>query len=428
LLFQDRLKQSIEHSRRNNKQLALLFLDLDRFKFVNDTYGHDIGDLLLVEVTKRLEKSIREVDTIARLGGDEFTIILEDINKPYNATNIARQIIESMSMPYYIKGHECFIGASIGISIYPTDSTDSKALAKYADIAMYRAKERGKNCYQEFNQAMSANIARRINTETQLRHAIERNEFVLHYQPQYNTFSGELIGVEALLRWRINDEELISPDEFVPILEDSGLITPVGEWVLHEACQQHLAWKKKFKSKIRIAINISPKQLVHKNIITTISSILDDNFMEPNYLELEITENALMEYPDLAIPILQKLNNMDIQLSIDDFGTGYSSLGYLKQLPIHSVKIDRSFIRDIPNDQDDVEIVRAIISMGHSLNLGIVAEGVENEEQLEFLKKLDCDIVQGFLFNQPLTVDKINELLDPKVNTTWFNVIKYKKQ
>lgn len=413
LLYIDRLQQSIDRAKRNHSQTALFFLDLDRFKVINDTLGHNTGDLLLMEVAHRLQEGLRSVDTIARLGGDEFTVILDDVQSEKDIDHISNNIISLLSKPYNIDGHECFIGVSIGISIYPDNGENAQTLAKHADMAMYRAKERGTNNYQLFDPLMSQNMTRRLELETSIRRALQKNEFKLFYQPQLNVSTGQIMSVEALIRWRTPNNEYLPPSEFIPVAEDTGLINDIGTWVLEEACIQHKKWRENTDCKdLHIAVNVSANQLLQNSFPEMIAALLKKHDMQHQHLGIEITESTLMTDPKHAIQVLNEIHAMGIELSIDDFGTGFSSLSYLKQLPIQHLKIDRSFIHEVTMDIDDANIVKATISMAHNMGLIVVAEGVETTEQMDFLIQHKCDLLQGYLFSKPITADEFIHLYE----------------
>ncbi|QWR77314.1 sensor domain-containing protein [Candidatus Magnetomonas plexicatena] len=411
-LFYDRLSHTLGHSRRYNQMFALLFLDLDGFKHINDTLGHDMGDLLLKKIAKKLPDCVRDTDTVAHVGGDEFVVILPFIKKVQDAAMVAEKIIETISEPFSLDGHECFAGASIGISIYPSDGDDIDTLLKNSDIAMYQAKDKGRNNYQFFNSDMNVKALRRLKLENNLRKALERNEFVLYYQPKINLATGKICAAEALIRWINPQHGVISPVEFIPLAEETGLIIPIGEWVLRTACMESIAWQKAGYPPIVIAVNLSAKQFNSENLMKTIEDILDETQLTPELLELELTESIVMGDAEKAIKVLRNVRDKGIHVAIDDFGMGYSSLSYLKRFPICRLKIDRSFVRDITTDPDDEAISRAIIAMSHSLKLDVTAEGVETLEQLEFLRALKCDEAQGFLFSKPLPSKEFLEFLD----------------
>lgn len=402
MLFRDRLNRAMIRADRHKKIVALIFIDLDRFKNINDSMGHDVGDQLLVEIAIRLRQCTREGDTIARLGGDEFTIILEDISQISDASLVANKILDAMLEPVNINGFEIFATPSLGITLYPIDDSNAKDLLRNADAAMYKAKEDGRNCYRFYTSDMNRNLEDRIVLENYLRHAIENDEFELHYQPKFNTQNHELIGAEALLRWHSPRHGMVSPAIFIPLAEETGLIHPITEWVVQKACQQNSRWQLKGYPPIRMAINLSPKQFKRPNIAKTIFNKIVFADLSPRYIELEITESALMEDVNKSNEILKELKKWGIQISIDDFGTGYSSLSYLKKFPIDTLKIDQSFVRDILDDKDDAAIVSAIIAMASSLRLNVIAEGVETREQLNFLAAEGCNQVQGYFLGRPI--------------------------
>lgn len=411
MLFNDRLEQAIERAGRKNWKLALLFLDLDNFKVINDTLGHDIGDELICQVASRLETTLWESDTVARLAGDEFTVIVENIKDNDDIIQVVNKIVNALSQPFQLNDQERFATASIGISIFPEDGNDSRTLLKHADVAMYLAKNDSDHSFQIYNQEMSAGVSRRLDLETQLHCALDRGEFELYYQPQISLPGGDIVGVEALLRWRPLDSELISPAEFIPIAESTGLIRPIGEWVLQEVCSQHRAWLDKGISNLRIAVNVSAKQLTNNKLPGIIKKLLIQYGIDPRYLELELTESVFMENPEQATALLHDIKQIGLPLSLDDFGTGHSSLSQLKNLPFQTVKIDRSFVCDITSNPDDAEIAQAIISMSHSLKRTVVAEGIETQDQLAFLMKMKCDIAQGYLFSRPVSAQEMEKLL-----------------
>lgn len=410
-LFHDRLTHAMTRANRNNRLIALMFIDLDRFKTVNDTLGHNIGDQLLKAVTGRLRKCIRECDTVARLGGDEFTIVLENLDNVAQVTDVAERILDVMSKPFRIEQHEIFTSPSIGITLYPFDDDDVNNLISFADIAMYHAKEKGKNNYKFYSAEMSIRTKDRLSLESHLRRALEKEEFVLYYQPKIDLSSGVITGMEALLRWKSPDRGLVSPLEFVPLLEETGLILAVGDWVLRTACRQNKIWQSKGFPSLKVAVNISAMQFRQENIAEQIGRALRDTGLEPKDLELEITESTLIDNIESAVKVLLTLHKMGIFIAIDDFGTGYSSLSYLKRFQIDCLKIDRSFVRDVTTDPDDAAIATAIIALAHSLRLTVVAEGVETENHLAFLNAHHCDEAQGFLFSKPLPAEEFEKLL-----------------
>jgi diguanylate cyclase (GGDEF)-like protein/PAS domain S-box-containing protein len=410
MLFKDRFSQALAQAQRYKQLVAMLFLDLDRFKTINDTLGHAIGDRLLQGVAERLSKCLRDGDTIARLGGDEFMVLVHGIHQPEDAAKVADKILQSIRPSFQFEGHELHVTTSIGISLYPHDGEDAETLFKNADVALYRAKDQGRNTYQLYTPTMNARAFEQLALENKLRHALENQEFVLHYQPQISIHTGKIVALEALVRWNGKDG-LIPPADFIGLSEDTGLIVPLGEWVLHTACEQTRRWHLQGLSPISIAVNISARQFLQNNLIDIVSGVLKDTRLDPKYLELELTESVVMQHPELATEVLRELGSMGIQISIDDFGTGYSSLSALRRFPINALKIDQTFVRDCMIDSDDAAIVTAIISMARSLKLKVVAEGVETEEQLEFLRKQKCDLVQGYLFSRPMPADDLGAIL-----------------
>jgi diguanylate cyclase (GGDEF)-like protein len=389
--------------------VALLFIDLDRFKQINDSFGHPTGDLILKDAAIRLKSMIREVDTIARIGGDEFTIILDQIVKTKNIVKIVEKLLDAFSHGFKILDKELFLTSSIGISIFPQDGDDPNILIRNADSAMYKAKEMGRNAYSFYTTEMTELAIDRLMMENSLRKALEMDQLVVHYQPQVDIRSGRIIGIEALIRWQHPDLGLLPPARFIPLAEESGLIRPIGEWVLRQACQQAAKWRTKGLSPERISVNcnLSASQLNSERFIEGILNIIEETNIEADLLELEITETTIMSDPDHMSEILNRLRDIGIKLAIDDFGTGYSSLSYLKALPISKLKIDQSFVRDIPSDPDDMAITRAIIALGESLQMQVIAEGVETEAQADFLKQEGCFLAQGFLYAKPM---KSNDL------------------
>jgi diguanylate cyclase (GGDEF)-like protein/PAS domain S-box-containing protein len=401
--FHDRFAKTLSSIRRRETKLALMFLDLDRFKLINDTLGHRLGDLLLQGVSERLKTSIRSQDILARLGGDEFIVLLSDINLIADIARIAQKTIDILLEPFTIEGNDIVITASIGISVYPDDGENSQILLTNADTAMYLAKERGKNSYQFYTAEMTAKSLERMTIERGLRHALTNHELLLHYQPQINPSSGRAVSVEALVRWQHPDWGLVNPDRFIGVAEETGLIVPIGIWVLRTACLQAKAWQENDGPFTLVAVNLSPRQFLENDLFETIKGVLAETGLKPSSLELEITESAVMQDPERTLHILQQLQELGVRLSIDDFGTGYSSLTYLRRFPMHNVKIDRSFVQNIPSDEDSMTLVRAIIVLAHELKLSVTAEGVETKEQLTFLKSLHCDLLQGYLFSRPVT-------------------------
>ncbi len=405
------LNHGIRHAHRHGTGLAVLFIDLDRFKNINDTLGHEGGDLLLQEVGERLKHCVRQSDTVARLGGDEFVVLLEDLGEPERVAVVARKILADIARPFDIHAQEIRVTASVGISIYPEDGEDEQTLMKRADIAMYHAKQEGRNNYQFHTALMETHSFERVALESGLRGALDRGEFQLHYQPKVEIKSGRITGVEALIRWRHPDLGEVSPVRFIPIAEETGLIVPIGEWVLRTACLQNKAWQDEGLPHLCVAVNLSVRQFSHEDLLVDIASTLEETGLDPACLELEITESMIMHNVDKAVQLLVKLKAMGVRLAIDDFGTGYSSLSNLKRFPLDTIKVDRSFVCDIPSNTDDMAITSAIIAMGRSLGLTVVAEGVETREQIDFLREHACDEFQGYYFSKPIDGRKVGELL-----------------
>lgn len=412
-LLHDRINQAIAQSRRGGRGLALLFIDLDRFKNVNDSLGHAVGDRLLRAVAERLRASTRSTDTVSRLGGDEFVVALTDLRQAADCGHVAQKILAALSAPYELDRQELRVTPSVGISIYPQDGEDVETLMRNADAAMYHAKEMGRNNYQFFTREMNAAARQRLALESDLRRALERNQFVLHYQPLLDLASGRIAAVEALIRWRHPQRGIIAPAEFIAAAEENGLIDAIGEWALREACRQVRVWHKLGHAHLQVAVNCSPHQFRRNDLVSTVAETLAEAGLPATCLELEITENVIIQHTEQTVGRLAALNGMGVRLSVDDFGTGYSSLSYLKRFPIDSLKIDQSFVRDVTSDPDDAAIVTAIVAMAHSLGLVVSAEGVESREQLAFLKRLDCDRAQGFLFSRPLPAEELLRLLGP---------------
>jgi len=410
-LLLDRLEQAIANAQRHFKRLALLFLDLDRFKYINDTLGHPVGDQLLKQVAARLCSCVRRNDTVSRQGGDEFVVLLAEMDRPEHATEVAQKMITTLAAPYRVDGNELHITTSIGISVYPDDGQTSSTLVKHADIAMYHAKENGRNNYQFFTESMNRRALQRVFLERSLRRALDRGELALYYQPQLSLPSGRIVGAEALLRWHHPERGLISPEEFIPVAEDSGLILSIGEWVLHSACRAALAWQRGTARPRRVAVNVSMLQFRHRDLVDMVRGALCASGLPPELLELELTESVVMHDPEQAVERLAELKTLGVRLAIDDFGTGYSSLGALKRLPVDRLKIDRSFVRDIHIDPDDAAIALAAIRLGHSLRLSVLAEGVEHQAALRFLVARRCDAIQGYLISEPLPLPRFEALL-----------------
>lgn len=411
LLMNDRLRHAVSLADRSGRGIVMFFLDMDNFKSVNDRFGHAIGDQLLREVAGRLKAHLRQSDTVSRLGGDEFTVLLEDITDDDSWKAVASGIIDKLSTAFHLSGHEVWVGASIGVSQYPRDAKTAEDLLRHADMAMYEAKNLGRNRYSEFTSALQRSTSRNALIEAELRHAIERNELHLVYQAKFNPVTRQPIGFEALLRWQSAALGPIAPDDFINVAEQCGLIYPIGLWVLEEACRQLRVWHQQGRKDITIAVNISAQQFQHHELIRDIRNTLDQHDIPPASLEIEITESSVMQDVKQTTQILLALRHLGVALSIDDFGSGYSSMSYLKNLPVDFLKIDREFVRDIAKSTEDHAIVASMITLGHNLNLKVVAEGVEDEESLAVLKMLDCDLVQGFLLSRPLPPAEAEALL-----------------
>ncbi len=411
VLFKDRLKQAIAYSRRSDQMHAVLLLNLDRFKTINDSLGYTAGDRLLQSVAQRLTSCVRESDTVARFGSDEFAILLTQISRAQDAANAARAIKEVLDQAFIFDEQEVFISTSIGISLYPHDDRDTAGLLKNAGAALDRAKVEGGNSYEFYTAGGTTRALKQLVLESNLRGALERSEFVVHYQPQVTIPDFHLIGMEALVRWRHPSLGMLYPSDFVPLAEDSGLIIALGEWVMRTACLQNKAWQDAGLTPMRLSVNFSARQFQQPSFITSVAEILKETNLDPRWLELELTESSIMKEPDQAIEKLHELKLMGIRVAIDDFGTGYSSLNYLKRFPIDTLKIDKTFVADVCKDPHDTAIVRAIITLGHALDLTVVAEGVETQGQLKYVSSLGCDVVQGFLFSKSLSAPVFEELL-----------------
>jgi diguanylate cyclase (GGDEF)-like protein len=412
-LFTDRLAHAMAKAKRSGATLAVMLLDLDRFKEINDTLGHTAGDEGLQSVARMLTPLLREVDTIARLGGDEFAIILEEGADVAHVTLVAERIRKAFSDPLVIQGREFFVTTSIGIAMHPQHGHDVDELMQTADVALYRAKDEGRNNYQFYTSEMNAQAEYRLTLQRLLRRALERNEFILHYQPKVALDTGRIVGVEALIRWQSAELGLVSPADFIPLAEETGLIVPISEWVLRTACAQTRAWQDQRLQPLLMSVNLSPRHFRQKDLADTVSAVLRDTGLDARYLELEITEGTVMQHPEQAIGILNELNALGVQLSVDDFGTGYSSLSYLKRFPVQRLKIDQSFVRGVTSDPNDVAIVTAVVAMAKNLRLKLVAEGVETAEQRAFLTGLACDEYQGYLFSRPVPPAEFVRLLAP---------------
>ena len=409
-LFRDRLGQSLTQAQRNDRQVAVLFIDLDRFKIVNDTHGHAVGDILLKQVGTRLGSCVRSGDTVARLAGDEFAIVLSGLAKADDAGLVAQKVVQTLVAPFELEGHQTYISASVGVSVYPVDGDQVDTLLRNADTAMYRAKQQGRNGYQFYLPEMNERLMERLQLEAKLRGALERGEFRLHYQPKIGLDTGAISGFEALLRWQQGDR-LVSPADFIPILEDTGLIVPVGEWVVRAVCSQIRDWQTQGISAPRVAVNLSTRQFQHKNLVLMVEGILRETGVAPDLLELELTESLLMSDAEEAAGMLRELKGLGVRLGIDDFGTGYSSLAYLKRFPLDTLKIDRAFIRDIVTDSDDATLTLTIINLAHSMRLKVVAEGVETQAQVDFLRRNGCDEMQGYYFARPMPAGECLRML-----------------
>ena len=413
VLFRDRLEQAMARARRSNSPMALMFLDLDHFKVINDSLGHAVGDQLLRQVAETLKGCLRHVDsvarssggetfTVSRLGGDEFTVIAEQLSSAEDAAVMARRILEALEAPILMMEHELHVSASIGITIYPTDDTDPDGLVRHTDMAMYRAKAMGRSTYAFFSDELSAEVAARLQLEGQLRRAMERKEFVLYYQPKASLLTGEVTGVEALIRWHAPGRGMVPPDRFIGVLEDSGLILPVGAWVIRTACAEMAAWDRAGMPPLSMAVNLSARQFRQPYLASFIQEAISQAGIDPRRLELELTESLLMEDNEATSSVLAALAQMGVRVAMDDFGTGHSSLSYLKRFDIDTLKIDRSFVSELPHDAEDKAIATAIVALGHSLHMKVVAEGVETPQQVDCLRELGCDEMQGYLLSRPM--------------------------
>jgi PAS domain S-box-containing protein len=428
--FMERLAQALALARRHHRQLGVVCLDVDLFKRINDTLGHGAGNELLVAVARRLSDVVRNADTlsrrdgepassralepgdpVARLDGDEFSLLITELAHYHDAAKVARRVLEELRKPFRAGGQEVFITASIGVALFPLDGEDADTLLKNAGAAMHFAKEQGRDNYQFYSRAMNATALEKLSLESQLRRALERGEFTLNFQPKIGAASGRIVGLEALIRWQHPELGTISPTQFIPLAEETGLIVPIGDWVLREACRQNQAWRASGHPPVHIAVNIASPHFRQGGLVASVAAALKESGLEPGLLEVELTESMLMQSVDTTLDTLFKLKGMGVRLAIDDFGTGYSSLSYLKRFPLYALKIDRSFIKDLPRDVEDAAIAKAIIAMAHSLRLEVVAEGVERPEQLAFLQQHGCDVVQGFLFSRPVSAKDFEALL-----------------
>jgi diguanylate cyclase (GGDEF)-like protein len=412
--FNQHLEDAIADARRERERVGVLFVDLDNFKVVNDTLGHNVGDMLLKTVADRITSALRGSDCVCRIGGDEFAIVLQGLPGQNEAAVVAGKVLNELAQPVWVNDSEIYIGASIGIGVFPDDAADVNALLRCADVAMYYAKSRGKNNFQLFQQDMEGKALKRLALESAMRKALEKREFVLHYQPQVDLTSGKVIAVEALIRWPRPDLGVVGPADFIPVAEESGLIVPIGDWVLRTACQQARKWLDA-GTPLRVAVNLSTRQFADERLVANILAITREFGLPPQMLELELTESLLMDSKETSVDKLEELKAAGFLLSVDDFGTGYSSMSYLKRFPIHALKIDRSFIQDLPHNQDDVVIAKAIISMAQSLGLAIVAEGVETPEQVHFLRDSGCKLSQGFFFGYAVPPEKISPIMQADV-------------
>ncbi|MDU9048868.1 MAG: EAL domain-containing protein [Candidatus Electrothrix sp. Rat3] len=410
-LFEEFLSQALLNSQFHDEPLILLCIDLHRFKDVNDVLGYKAGDELLIQVSKRIRSCVRETDTVSRINADEFMILLSEVKLKDCVGHLARHLLHVLQQPFHIAGEEVFIDTCIGISVYPEDGRDAESLLRNADTAMSFAQKRGQGSYQFFCAQMNENLVHRVTVERELRHAVEHEEFIHYYQPKYNILTGEIVGTEALMRWQHPVKGIIAPAEFIPVAEGSSLILAIGEWGLGEACRQVRAWQDQGLGILSVAVNLSSKQFQDKQLLRVLIESLDQHGIKPEVLELEITESILMENPDETALLLGDIRNLGVRIAIDDFGTGYSSLAYLKRFPVNTLKIDQAFITDIVRDRNDAAIVTSILSMAESLHLKVVAEGVETKGQLELLKKMGCEEVQGYYFSRPLPAEGIVELL-----------------
>jgi len=423
-LFEDRLTQAVAIAKASGQSLGVLFISLDQFKKVNDSLGHGPGDVLLREFAERLKSCISKSDTVARFGSDEFALLRTQIDGTNDVIETIGSLSQVLKFAFDLPGHELFATASVGISLFPMDGEDSQTLLKNAGAALYKAKKSGGANYQFFTSDMHELAAKRLALESHLRRAIQNEELLVHYQPRVSVDSLAITGVEALVRWQHPTLGLIAPSEFIPLAEDTGLIVPIGEWVLRTACLQGCRWRDQGFAPIRIAVNISARQFHDQDLAQTVIMILEETGLSPKYLELELTESSIMQDAEFAAGMLNRLKNMGINISIDDFGTGFSSLASLKRLPIDALKIDQSFVREATSDPDDAALVMAIITLAHNLRLNVIAEGVETEDQLRFLQLLRCDEIQGELFSKPLAAEKFVSLFEPQMSTDSLSILK----
>ncbi|MDA3909312.1 MAG: EAL domain-containing protein [Sulfurimonas sp.] len=411
VLFNDRLAQGIKKSKRYKETMALFFIDLDQFKQINDSLGHDVGDAVLTEVSRRFSSLIREEDTLSRLGGDEFSVIIESLKKPSEASVLAEKFIKSMTEPVLIGTHTLYITCSIGISFYPQDGETSENLLKYADVAMYKAKDEGRNNYQTYSSKLTELMHEQVMMRTSLHKALENDEFILNYQPQIDSMSGKIIGMEALIRWNHTELGMVSPAKFIPLAEETGFIVELDRWVMQEAMSKFSSWHQDGLEPGMLALNLAMKQIQKSDFLEFLQKTMKDSNCLSEWIELEVTEGEIMKNPDESIATLKEISKLGITLAIDDFGTGYSSLSYLKKLPVNKLKIDQSFIRDTPDDEDDVAITKAVIALAKSLKMSVIAEGVETKEQKDFLIMNECLHIQGYYYSPPVDADKMRNML-----------------
>jgi diguanylate cyclase (GGDEF)-like protein/PAS domain S-box-containing protein len=414
-LLQDRLQQAVAYATRSGHPVWVMLIDLDRFKFVNDSMGHKAGDVLLVTVAARLRSSLRDSDTVARLSGDEFVVILSEHQDQKLSPDIVQRVMDSVAQPVILGTKEFMVTCSIGVAVYPSEGTPADSLIEHADIAMYRAKKLGRNNFQFYTPAMNEESQERVRIEGALRTALERNEFVLHYQPQVDLASGRIVGMEALIRWQHPELGMVPPSRFIGVAEETGLIVPIGAWVMRAACAQNKAWQDAGLGRLRVAVNLSARQFGAADLLERIEQALQDSALDPGCLEIELTESLFMSDVTPAVDLLHRMKALGVQLSIDDFGTGYSSLSYLSRFPIDTLKIDRSFVADITHDANDAAIVTSIIALAHNLKLAVIAEGVENVEQLDYLRRHGCDEIQGYYFSRPLPAEQFEQLLHQRL-------------
>jgi diguanylate cyclase (GGDEF)-like protein/PAS domain S-box-containing protein len=411
LLLRDRIEQAIAKARRDGNRVGVVFVDLDHFKLINDSLGHHVGDRLLLEVAGRLMTCIRSHDTVARQGGDEFVLVLTEQHGVEDSLAIVNRLLEVISQPWVDEGQEYGLSCSVGISCFPQDGDDPDALLRCADAAMYKAKESGRSTYHVYTPELNQAISERLELENNLRHALDRNEFRVYYQPRIEVASGRIIGCEALIRWDCPGKGIVPPDSFISIAEETGLIIPIGEWILQEACRQNSAWQQAGLPLINVSVNLSPIQFRHAGLVQSVADALQQAALDPAYLELELTESFVMHDAERINVAMQSLKALGVDIAVDDFGTGYSSLSYLKRFPVDRLKVDKSFVRDIDTDPDDAAIVRAIITLGHALGLKVVAEGVETQAHLDYLKQHGCDELQGYFFSRPVPAAEMEALL-----------------